>query len=88
MNQIAVLRAEWLSQIAEAIEGAQKLAWQLRMQEGASLQARELYNRLETVRSEVESLRSGRGAAGAGRVSDSDWLRALGWSGSLGNPDG
>ena len=86
MNQIAVLRAEWLTQIAEAIESAQKVAWQLRMQEGASLQARELYNRLETVPGEVESLRGG-GGAGAGRISDSGCLRALGWSGSLGSPD-
>lgn len=85
MNQIAVLRAEWLTQIAEAIESAQILAWQLRMQEGASLQARELYNRLENVRSEVESLRGG--GAEAGRITDSDWLRALGWSGSLTSPD-
>ena len=81
MNQIAALRAEWLAQIATAIESAQSVAWQLRMQEGASLQARELYDRLEAARSEVESLR-GRGAEPS-RISDSDWIRALGWSGSL-----
>ena len=85
MNQIAALRAEWLTQIAQAIEGAQSLAWQLRMQEGASLQARELYDRLEAARNEVESL-LGRGTEPS-RISDSDWIRALGWSGSLGGTD-
>lgn len=83
MNQIGVLRTEWLTQIADAIESAQRLAWQLRMQEGASSEARELYNRLEAARAELESMTG----SGPGPASDSDWLRALGWSGSLTDPE-
>lgn len=80
MDQLGVLRTEWLSQIAEAIESAQKLAWQLRTKEGASAEARQLYNRLETARSELETLS---GIASSPAVSDVDWLHALGWSGGL-----
>ena len=85
MEQIAVLRAQWLAQISEAIESAQHVAWQLGTREGASTQARELYSRLEAVRQELESMR------GIVRRDDAtiepDWLQKLGWSGSLWEPD-
>ena len=81
MEQIAALRAEWLARLADAIEGAQRLAWQLRTSESASLEARELYSRLEAARLELESLCGVR--VRHGETADPDWLAKLGWSGSL-----
>lgn len=43
MEQMAALRAEWFAQLAEAIEGAQRLAWQLGTNDGTSMEARDLY---------------------------------------------
>ncbi len=84
MEQIAALRAEWLARLSEAIDGAQRLAWQLRTSDSVSQEARELYSRLETARVELESLRNcpdpDFGPA------DSDWLGKLGWSSSLLDP--
>lgn len=81
MEHIAALRAEWFVRLVEAIEGAQRVAWQLRTAEGASAEARELYSRLEYVRLEVESLRQV--AVRRSDKTDTDWLKRLGWSGSL-----
>ncbi len=78
MEQIAALRAEWFAQLADAIEGAQTLAWQLGTKDGTSTQARELYARLEAVRVELESLRGLRALRRT--VTDPDWLQALGWA--------
>jgi hypothetical protein len=78
MEQIAALRAEWLARLAEAIEGAQRLAWQLGRQEMTSIEARELYGRLEAARLELDSLRhleDGRGCA-----IEPDWLQKLGFA--------
>ncbi|MDQ3482984.1 MAG: hypothetical protein M3448_06220 [Pseudomonadota bacterium] len=81
MEQIAALRAEWLARLSEAIDGAQRVAWQLRTSESVSQEARELYSRLETARVELESLRvlpeKDFGP------DDSDWLGKLGWSSTL-----
>lgn len=84
MEQIAALRAEWFARLSEAIEGAQRLAWQLGTHEGASNDARELYGRLEAARLELDSLKGlvGRPIDRAGP----DWLHQLGWSGSLRDP--
>jgi hypothetical protein len=78
MEQITALRAEWLAQLADAIEGAQRLAWQLGTKEHASSEARELYSRLEAARLELDSLRG----FGGYRVKapDFDWLQQLGWA--------
>lgn len=81
MERITALRAEWFVRLAEAIEGAQLLAWQLRTSDSASAEARELYSRLEYVRLEVESLRQV--AVRHGEKTDAEWLKKLGWSGSL-----
>jgi len=85
MEQLAVLRAQWLAQVLETIESAQRLAWQLGTREGTSTEARELYGRLEVARLELESLR------GVGlfesRDIEPDWLQRLGWNGSLTEPD-
>lgn len=69
--------------LAEAIDGAQRVAWQLRTSESASAEARELYSRLEYVRLEVESLRQV--AVRHSEKTDTDWLKRLGWGGSLQN---
>jgi len=78
MEQIAALRAEWLAQLAEAIEGAQRLAWQLGTQEVTSVEARQLYGRLELARLELDSLRRLQGRAGC--AIEPDWLQKLGFA--------
>jgi hypothetical protein len=78
MEQIAALRAEWLAQLAEAIEGAQRLAWQLGTQEVTSVEARQLYGRLELARLELDSLR--RLLGNAGGAIEPDWLQKLGFA--------
>ncbi|MBA3577931.1 MAG: hypothetical protein H0W39_10035 [Sphingomonas sp.] len=85
MERIAALRAQWLARLSDAIDDAQRVAWQLRTSDSVSKEARELYSRLEDARIEVESLRglSERGLRGA----DPDWLGKLGWSTSLDPPD-
>lgn len=85
MQQTIVLRAEWIARLAEAIDGAQRLAWQLRTSGSSSHQARELYSRLETARVELESLRSV--ASSPPPASDPDWLEKLGWSSALHDSD-
>jgi hypothetical protein len=77
MEQLAALRAEWFAQLAEAIEGAQRLAWQLGTRDGTSDEARELYGKLEAVRLELDSLR-GVGSRPA-EAPDADWLFRFGW---------
>lgn len=77
MEQTAALRAQWFAQLADAIDGAQRLAWQLGDRGSTSVEVRELYGRLEQVRAELDRLR------GAGRVREieiqPDWLDRLGW---------
>jgi len=86
LERIAEMRAEWFVRLAEAIEGAQRVAWNLRTSESASAEARELYSQLEYVRLELESLRqvavpqSDKPDSGK---PDEDWLKKLGWSSSL-----
>ena len=77
MEQIAALRAEWFAQLAEAIDGAQHLAWQLGTRESTSTEARELYGRLEAARQELDSLR---GLQGGPCAIEPDWLQKLGFA--------
>ena len=77
MEQIAALRAQWFAQLAETIEGAQRLAWQLGAHERASAEARELYDRLEAARIELDSLR-GLARAPAFNI-EPNWLQKFGW---------
>lgn len=83
MEQIAALRAEWFARLGDAIEGAQRVAWQLRTYDGASKEARELYGRLEEARLELDALR---GIVGRTQKADPDWLEKLGWSSPLAEP--
>lgn len=80
MEQLAALRAEWFAGLADAIEGAQRVAWQLRTSESVSKEARELYGRLEQARVELDGLR---GIISRNERADPDWLDKLGWSSSL-----
>lgn len=50
-------RAAWLSELSQAIDEAQWLAWRIGVVEGRSAQALELYVQLELVRAEVEGMR-------------------------------
>ncbi|WP_310468755.1 hypothetical protein [Sphingomonas sp.] len=70
----AARRAQWLADLAEAVEQAQLLLWDLAAADDVSPEARELYGDLESVRVEIDSLR------GVGGGDDSDdqldqWLR-------------
>ena len=79
----AVSRAHWLAELADAIESAQKLAWQLGTSTQPSGEARKLYGRLEAARIEVESMR---GVSAGTPVMAPAWLDSLGWSGALLDP--
>lgn len=71
------MRAQWFAQLEEAIEAAQRLAWQLGSQQSTSDEARELYGRLHEARIQLDSLR-GFGRQKAPEV-EPDWLQELGW---------
>lgn len=59
-NQAAAReRSRWLDDLSQAVAQAQKVAWTLGVVEGDSEVARTLYARLESIRSELESLRFG-----------------------------
>jgi hypothetical protein len=73
---VALERARWLTELADAIDQAQKLAWRLGVAEGDSEEARTLYARLEAVRAEVDSLRFG-GWVEVRRPIDLTWLEQL-----------
>lgn len=74
----ATERSRWLSELAVAIEQAQRVAWQLGVSEGDDPEAKDLYARLEAAREEVESLRRG-GWAGEQSQLDPFWMKLLPW---------
>jgi hypothetical protein len=73
---VALKRARWLAELAQAVTEAQKLAWRLGVVEGDSEEARELYAQLEAVRVELESLRTN-GWTGVRREVEPSWLETL-----------
>ena len=74
------MRARWMAELAAAIEGAQRVAWQLGTAANGSFEARELYGRLEAARTELESLRLGSRAL---RQEIEPWLiDHVGWPGA------
>lgn len=85
MERMGDLRAQWLLQLSEAIEGAQRVAWQLGAGGGSSGEARELYRRLEAVRMEIEGLRAACRPT-LSRSADPDWLHMLSWSSAVTEP--
>lgn len=84
-ERAAAVRARWMSELAEAIEGAQRVAWQLGSGAAESGEARELYGQLEAARIELETLR---GITRRPREDIDPWLvRHIGWPGSLDEPE-
>lgn len=79
--QKSIPRAEWFARLSEAIDGAQRVAWQLRTYGSSSHEARELYGQLEAARVELEALRNL--GVPPQISSDPDWLAKLGWSSTL-----
>ncbi len=73
---VALEQARWLSELAQAVAQAQKVAWSLGVIDGDDEEARELYARLEAVRTEIDSLRFGRWVD-VRREIDPKWLEAL-----------
>jgi hypothetical protein len=74
MEQTTTMREQWFAELSNAIEGAQRLAWQLGTREWTSEEARELYGRLEAARLELDMLR------GSSRISaeltiDPEWVQ-------------
>ena len=69
-------RARWLAELASAIDDAQRVAWQIGVEEGNNAEARSLYARLEAARLEVEALRRGRWSREPADVCP-DWMRSL-----------
>jgi acyl-CoA hydrolase len=82
-EQAYASRARWLAELADEIESAQRLAWQLGTATRPSFVARELYGRLEAARLELESMRGGTSHEPLPRPARLD---ALGWTGSLLDP--
>lgn len=74
-------RARWLSELADAIDQAQRLLWSLASADQASVEARALYGELEAVRGEIDSLRRGATAHEDEQLDDiGQWLSSLAWN--------
>lgn len=74
MEKLVDLRMQWRAELAEAIESAQRLAWQLGTLGAGSEEARELYGRLEAAKVELDQLRE----SGAQRMSLAQAMDLLG----------
>ena len=86
MEQTAALRAQWLAELAKAIESAQNLAWRLAGQECDSAVARTLYGRLEALRLELESIDAF--VAFGIHNDEPEWLHEFGWVAAAESPPG
>jgi hypothetical protein len=73
-------RARWLAELAKAIDEAQKVAWRLGVLEGDDPEAKDLYERLEAARVEVEALRRA-GFHGGRRHKGPEWTGFMPWRG-------
>jgi hypothetical protein len=73
---VASARARWLAELGQAVAQAQRLAWLLGIAEGDSEEAGQLYARLESVRTELDTLRTS-GWAEVRREIDPSWLEKL-----------
>ncbi|HET9810282.1 MAG TPA: hypothetical protein VFP53_01125 [Sphingomicrobium sp.] len=78
IERTAATRARWAAELVNAIESAQRLAWQLGTADRPSTQARELYTRLEAARVEAEAMRGVRDRVA--ESVESHWIDSLGWS--------
>ena len=73
-------RAQWLAELAGAIEHAQLLLWDLAAAERGSAETRALYGELESVRAEIDHLR-GAAPGDAGNHQLDEWLAMRGAGG-------
>ena len=78
-QETAAERAQWLAELAEAIDGAKRLARTLAASESADAEAREIFGRLEAVELEVEALRRG-SRNNLRRGIDPKWTSLVPWN--------
>lgn len=76
----AALRAQWLAELAEALDEAQRLAWALGGASGLSIERQKLHARIEAARIELDHLRRGRQTRLRGET-DPYWTRLGLWNG-------
>lgn len=69
-------RARWLAELADALEQAQQLMWNLGAEEKQAGEAFDLYARLEAARTEVQALQLSR-LANARANPDPNWMDSL-----------
>ena len=75
----AVERSRWLAELAEAVDEAQRLARKMGVSEGDCASAKKLFERLETVRIEIEALR--RGSWDRRSIeTDPSWINLFPWN--------
>jgi len=60
MVPLGVERSRWFGELAQAIDDAQRVVWEIGSSVGLSADALDLYARLEVVRDEVERMRLAR----------------------------
>jgi hypothetical protein len=77
MEQTTTMREQRFAELSDAIEGAQRLAWQLGTRDGISDEARELYSRLEAARLELNALREPTRVSANLNI-DPDWVQKFG----------
>lgn len=71
-------RARWLSELADTLDEAHRLLFELDLDEDSVPSARDLYARIEAARLEVQMLRMGRSIARR-RETGPDWSNLIPW---------
>jgi hypothetical protein len=71
-------RARWLAELADALDQAQRILFELELPGSSAADALELCTRIEAARFEVQSLRLSRSTA-ARRKAGPDWTNLLPW---------
>jgi len=74
----AAERAQWLAELAQVLEEAQKLVGRLTVTDARRTEALDLSARLEAARAEVQALRRNR-LSEFSRQFDPDWRKSLPW---------
>lgn len=71
-------RARWLAEVADALEQAHRLLFELDLENDATADALDLYVRIEAARLEVQSLRLSRTVAPR-NPADPNWTNSPAW---------
>lgn len=71
-------RARWLAEVADALEQAHRLLFELDLKEDSAAEALDLHLRIEAARLEVQSLRLSRSITPRTRP-DPDWTNFPAW---------